>query len=243
MTVDKRIICLTFLVLVFTSQALKPPVGTPEWYTRIGGGPILGFYSIYKKHAISPSPKMSASLFIKKERSIGFTYKAFVSVGAEYMIHGLNFRSYYFDQDTLQLYGGDFPHRYALYVHELHFPLQVKFTAKSTLNSRFTPYFSLGYCPRLLVMGSVTVSQDGTDLYGEQVNMKFRHPFISNKLNSCMMGAIGIQTNRSRGERNTFFAELCFKYGFSPYYFHTSYSASSLYIQSSHLALNIGVAF
>ncbi len=237
------LITLLLFLTCTVSYALKPPYGTPEWYTRLGASPVLGFYSVYQKHAINPSAKMSFNFFIKRERSIGFTYKAFVSVGAEYFVHGLNFRSYYFTQDTLQIYTGDFPYRYSLYIHELQFPIQVKFTANSTLNSRFTPYFSLGYSPRILLLGSVNISQEGTDVFGETVSMKFKHPLFSNKINSCIQASLGIQTNRSRGERNTFFAEIFFRYGFSPYYFETAYAASSLYINSSHLGLTVGIAF
>ncbi|MBL7917215.1 MAG: hypothetical protein JNM96_02385, partial [Bacteroidia bacterium] len=200
------------------ASGIQPSYGKPEKMTRFGIAPVIGFYSLNTKHAISPKSRMSFALFLKRERSMDKSYKAFISVGAEYFFHGLNFKSYYFSQDTLQLYDESFGYSYSMFVHELNVPVQAKFTFKSTNNSKFTPYFSLGYVPRLLLSANLSVSQDGNNVVSENVNLKFKNPLFYSKLNSYASLSFGIQSNRTRSESVTVFMELNYKYGFSPYY-------------------------
>ncbi len=169
--------------------------------------------------------------------------KTFFSVGLEYFIHGVNYRSYYFAQDTLQLYDTSFSYTYRSYIHELQLPLQVKFAFNSTTNSLFSPYVTIGYHLRYLLSSVVKVEQDGNVVSNKAVDMKFKNPFLTSRMNSAVGIAIGFQSNRTRTNGTTFFVEAAYKYGFSPYFFKESYSASSVYINSMHLGLNIGIGF
>ncbi len=233
--------CFSEVILFATNPF--PAYGKPEKYTRFGIAPVIGFYSLNTKHAISPKARMSFAVFLKRERSMDKSYKAFISYGAEYLFHGVNFKSYYFSQDTLQLYDESFSYSYAMFIHELNIPIQAKFTFKSTTNSRLTPYISIGYIPRIFLSSNLTISKDGNNVKSETINLKFKNPFLSSKINSFASLSFGIQSNRTRNESVTVFMELNYKYGFSPYYFNTNYSPSSLFINSSHLSLNIGIAF
>lgn len=236
-------IIFTLLIGVVTAYASIPGNGSRDSYFRFGIAPVVGFYSLQTKHAVAPKAKMSFSAFAKKEWSIDRRNQTFFSVGLEYFMHGLNYRSYYFDQDTLQLYDKSFAYTYRLNIHEVNIPLQIKFTFNSTTNSLFTPYVSIGYHLRYLAFTSMKIEEDGTSIKSDHVNMKFRNPLISNKLNSFAGLNFGFQNHRTRNNSATFFVELSYRYGFSSFYFKENYSASSLYINSAHLSLNIGIGF
>lgn len=217
--------------------------GGRERYTRFGIAPVVGFYSLYTKHAVSAKARMSFSTFLKREQSVDRSNRLFFSYGFEYFIHGLTYRSYYFDQDTLQLYDESFLYSYRLNVHELNFPLQAKLTFNSTSNSLFSPYVCVGYHLRYLAVANLDIEQDGNFINGDRVDLKFRTPFLSKKINSFVGLSLGFQSNRTRSNSLTFFAEIQYKYGFSQYSFKQNYSASAVYINSQHLSFNIGVAF
>lgn len=214
-----------------------------EKYTRVGIAPVIGFYSLYSKHAINPKARMSFSAFVKREQSMDRSNRLFFSVGFEYFLHGVNYRSYYFNQDTLQLYNGSFDYSYRLYMHELNLPVQAKLAFNSTTNSLFSPYVSIGYHLRYIAATNLIVEQDGNFVNGDRVDMKFRTPFLNNKINSFVGISLGFQSNRTRSSSVTFFAEVQYKYGFSQYSFKQNYSASAVYINSQHLSFNIGVGF
>lgn len=240
-----RFYLLIFTLLLGSASAFTtiPGNGTRDSYLRFGIAPVVGFYSLQTKHGIAPKSRMSFSAFIKKEWSIDHSNQTFFSVGLEYFLHGVNYRSYYFDQDTLQLYDQSFEYTYRLYVNEVNLPLQVKYAFNSTTNSLFTPYISIGYHLRYLASSSLKIEKDGALIKSDHVDMKFKNPFITNKVNSFAGLNLGFQNHRTRSNSITIFVELSYRYGFSPFYFKENYSANSLFIHSSHLSLNIGVGF
>ncbi|MFO0358176.1 MAG: hypothetical protein ACK50A_14580 [Sphingobacteriaceae bacterium] len=233
----------SLLFFVVSSYCSYGGNGSRDAYTRIGVAPVIGFYKLDTKHASTPRSRMSFSGFIKREWSIDRSNQLFISIGGEYFLHGLSAKTYYFDQDTLQLYTGEFNYSYKLYFTEVNLPIQAKFTFKSTTNSLVTPYFTAGYHLRYITSTSLKVEQEGALIKSDFVDTKFKNPFILNQMNSFIGLCFGLQNNRTRSNSITFFAEASFKYGFSPYSFKEKYSPSSLYINSTHLALNIGVGF
>lgn len=242
----KRKFYVVFICLIcfaFRSYSDIPRSRSKEAFTRLGIAPVVGFYSLQTKHAIAPKSRMSLSVFAKREWSMDRSNKTFFSIGIEYFFHGLNYRSYYFDQDTLQIYDESFGYTYRIYMNELQLPIQAKFAFNSTTNSLFSPYATIGYHLRYLVSNSLRVEQDGNLAKTDFVEMQFKNPLFTSKLNSSVGIAFGFQSNRTRSNATTFFLEVAYRYGFSPYYFRESYSASSVFINSSHLSLNIGVGF
>lgn len=236
------IICLIGIIPSYFSGPSKGRSGK-EAFTRFGIAPVVGFYSLQTKHAVAPKSRMSLALFVKREWSMDRANKTYFSIGLEYFFHGVNYRSYYFDQDTLQLYDGSFAYTYRIYMNEIQLPIQAKFAFNSTTNSLFSPYMTLGYHLRYLVSNTLRVEQDGNLIKTDYVDMVFKNPFITPKLNSSVGVALGFQSNRTRNNGTTFFIEAAYKYGFSPYSFKETYSASTVFINSSHLALNIGIGF
>ncbi len=211
--------------------------------TRIHFGPLIGFYKINPHHAVSPSPKMSASIGFKREEKVGRDFKTFFLFGVDYVFHGLNFRSYYFDPDTFKIYDKSFSYTYSLFIQELNVPLQAKYLFKREDNSLFSPYVIAGYHLRYLLPGILKVTQDGNEIRKDQPEMKFKTPLISPQMNAFVSLGIGWQKNSLSSSKGSFFVELNYRYGFSALYFQTDYSASSLYINGSHLNLQLGFKF
>jgi hypothetical protein len=232
------IICLGMLSTLASFSQVKR-----DAYTRVGIAPVIGFYKLKSYHAVNPKAGMSFSAFIKREQSFDKSNRAFLSIGLEYLFHTVSYRSYYFNQDTLQLYDGGLNYHYRLNISEFNLPIQAKLTFKSTTNSLYTPYVSAGYNLRYIVDAQARIDQDGAKVKDEYVNLKFQTPFLYEKLNSSLCASFGVQNHRTRSNSTTVFLEICYRYGFSAYYFQTRYSASSVFISSQHLSLNIGLGF
>lgn len=236
-------ISLVLLCLIFLSTSRIFSQTKRDAYTRVGIAPVIGFYKLKSYHAINPKARMSFLAFVKREKSFDRYNRAFLSIGLEYLLHGVSYRSYYFSQDTLQIYDGSLGYQYRLNIGELNLPLQAKLTFKSTTNSLYTPYVSAGYNLRYMVDAKAKVDQDGVQIKDEFVHLKFQTPFLYEKLNSSVCASVGIQNHRTRSNSATIFIELSYRYGFSAYYFKTNYSASAVFINSQHLSLNIGLGF
>jgi hypothetical protein len=232
------------LFLVFSKSIMShPPSRSAGAGIRFFFGPSYGFYTINKNHSQNASSRMSLVAGFRKEVMIGNDHKTFFLFGADYFFHGLNFQSYYFKPDSLQLYDKKFAYSYALNMHEVSLPLQMKFSFTRENNSVFSPYLLIGYHLRYLLHANINVTQNGNRVVKDALPMKFKNPLILDQLNSAISISAGWQKNSVNKSSASFFAELNYRYGFSPYYFQTNYSASSLFINSSHLSLLLGVKF
>lgn len=240
-----RGIILLFL-LFFGNECLclgSPPSGTRGSSTRIFLGPAYGFYSLNKNHASSPVPKMSALAGFRREVRIDREFRTFFLFGADYFFHGVNYKSYYFKPDSLQLYDKTFGYDYSLFIHEIDLPLQVKYSFTRENNSMFSPYVMVGYHLRYLLPGILKVTQNGTNIRSDNTDLVFKNPFLDKHINSFVSVTGGWQKNSFNSSRSSFFIELNFRYGFSPYYFEKSYAATSLYTSAIHLSLLVGLKF
>jgi hypothetical protein len=230
-----------FSIHAFPGESPAPKKGGNG--NRLYFGPVVGFYSINKKHAINPSQKMSATFGFKRELNVGRDYKVFFLIGVDYFFHGLNFRSYYFRPDTLQVYDKSFGYNYSLFIHELNLPLQFKYLFKREDNSLFSPYVSFAYHLRYLLPGNLKITENGNKIKDDSPDVKFKNPLIIDKLNAFVSIGLGWQKNSLTSSKGSFFVELNYRYGFSAYYFETDYAPSSLYINSTHLSILLGLKF
>jgi len=232
---------LFFLIpaLIF-SQSSKKRSGNGN---RIYFGPAIGIYTINKNHAINPVQKISGVFGFKREQRLGRDYRTFFLFGFEYFFHGINFRSYYFEPDTIQLYDKSFGYNYSLFLHELNLPLQAKFLFKREDNSLFSAYVIAGYHLRYLLPGNLKITQNGPKIKDDNPDVKFKNALLYNKINSFVSIGLGWQKNSLSSSKGSFFAELSCRYGFSPYFFETTYSPSSLYIKGTHIILQLGAKF
>lgn len=225
---------------VVFSQSSKKRSGNGN---RIYFGPVVSLYSINKNHAVNPVQKISGVVGFKREQRLGRDYRTFFLVGCEYFFHGVNFRSYYFPPDTVQLYDKSFGYTYTLFIHELNLPLQVKYLFKREDNSLFSGYVVAGYHLRYLMPGTLKVKQNGSKVMDDNPDLKFKNALLYNKINSFVSLGIGWQKNSLSSSRGSFFVELNCRYGFSPYYFESTYAPSSLYINAVHISLQLGSKF
>lgn len=208
--------------------------------TRIGISPVLGLYFPNSNHTTSARQKMSFCVSIKEEIRLTKHNRDFLWIGAEYMFHGVNFKSYYFYADSLQLYT---PERqrftYDLTFHEIDFPVQLKHSFVKETNTIFSSYVFGGYCYRWLVASQLKVSENGNEIINQAEQVTFKSPAF-NPVNSSFLNlGVGFQKNTLL-RHNAVFAELQFKYALSPMQFFESYAPSSMYINGHYIYITVG---
>jgi hypothetical protein len=243
----KRIAYIVFFLFTFSSAFVYarrgPQPGTRARGLRFNFGPSIGIYSINTHHAQGPVPRMSAMAGFKKELRCDRKFKTFFLFGFDYFFHGLSYKSYYFSPGSIQLYDKNFDYTYKLFIQELDIPLQIKYSFTRENNSLYSPYVMMGYHLRYMLPARVTVSQSGNVVSNRMEQMNFRNPLINPNMNAFLSATFGLQKNTINNSHTGFFIEGTVRYGFSQYYFSTSYSASSMYINAVHLSLLLGFKF
>lgn len=242
----KYFIILCFSVIIKNSIAqedggkkLRNKRKNPITKTRISVSPVISIYKPNKHHTSNTSQKKAFCFSIKEEIRLTPENKDFLFVGIEYMLHGLNFNSYYFYDDSLKLYNTNMNYNYKLILHEVDFPIQLKHSFQKETNAIFTSYVYAGYCYRWMIKNNLIVENNGTELINKSENIIFKSPAF-NPINSSFLSVgIGFQKNMPLHYR-AIFAELQFKYGLSPFYFHENFTPNNLYISSHFLNFTIG---
>ncbi len=237
-----RTFCVLFALLFNTALCFAAPP-LRKGGTRLFFGPAVGFYTINKNHAINPVQRTSVLAGLRREQRIGQEFKTYLLFGVDYFFHGVGFNSYYFKPESLKIYDKSFAYRYNLSFHELNLPLQFKYLFKREDNSLFSPYAVAGYHLRYLVFTQLSISGEGNEVHSDQPDLQFKNPLLWNKLNSAVSIGLGWQKNRISRSRGSFFVEVNFRYCFSPYYFEADYAPSSLFINSTHIHLLLGLKF
>lgn len=208
--------------------------------TRIGLSPIIGLYSLNKNHALDAKQKMAFCISLKEEIKLSRDNRNFLFVGAEYMLHGLSFKSYFFYADSLQLYTADRKRfKYDLTIHEIDFPIQIKHSFVNETNSVFSSYIFGGYCYRWLVASYLKVSENGNNIINRTEHLTFKIPAFTPVNNSFFNVGIGFQQNKLVKHKSVF-AELQFKYALSPMQISESFAPSSLYINGHFFYITVG---
>ena len=244
----KALLFLFVIAFSYSSYSLLPPAfkyaaKSSSKGIRLSFGPVLGFYTINQNHAKNPVQKPSVLFSFRKEVRLSRDYKAYFLYGFEYFFHGLNFQSYYFNQDTLQLYDKKFSYSYSLFIQEITIPLQFKYSFKRENNNLYTPYMMIGYHLRYLLPGNLKVTQNGNLVKNDEPGLKFEHPLLSDQMNAYISASLGWQRNHTATSKVGFFIELNYRYGFSNYYFTRDYAPTSLFMNSTHLTLQLGLKF
>lgn len=237
---------IIFLFLLLSSYFLfsnVPPSGVNGVGLRISGGPGLTFYRMFTQHAEYTGQKLSGYASVIKEIRMDKGHRMFLHTGAAYQFYGFNMRSYYFDQDTLRLYDKNFNYNYSISMHEIFLPLHFKMAFNKENNSLYSGYFIAGYDLRYLLPAKVNVDQEGSSVHSSTENIKFKLPLLGYSINSGVCFALGWQKNTINNSRSGFFTELRFRYGFSRLYFHSDYSANSIYFSATQLNLVLGIKF
>ncbi len=208
--------------------------------TRIGFSPVIGLYTANKNITSGSRQKMSFCFSIKEEISISKRHRDFFWIGAEYMFHGINFKSYYFYADSLQLYTADRERfAYDITMHEIDFPIQFKHSFTNETNSLSSLYIFGGYCYRWLLSSSLAVSENGNDIINQSEKITFKNPAFSSINSSFLNLGAGFQKNNLKTMRAVF-AELQFKYALSPLKVYESFTPSNLYFNGHFIYITVG---
>jgi hypothetical protein len=246
MPIRKYIIVLILLSLSSSFFAFTiPPFGKNAHGKgiRLSIGPSLGIYAINKNHSSNLMPGPGVHFSYKKEIRFGRDYRTFFLYGFDYFFHTLSFQSYYFTQDTLKLYNKKFLYKYSMFLQEINIPFNVKYSFRRENNSQYTPYFMIGYHLRFMLPADLKISRNGEQLKTDSPTMKFKNYLIAEQMNAYLSAALGWQRNNTTSSKVGIFIEVNYRYGFSPYYFVSKYAASSLFINSSHVSLQVGMKF
>ena len=233
---------LTINLFAFGNNA--PPQSKSPNATRISFGSSYGFYLINTHHAKMDIQNPSFNFGIRREMKVDREFKTFFAFGIEYFMHGLNYYSYFFKPDSLKLYDKSLMnYKYSLFIHELGLPLQLKILFKRSDNSLFSPYITLGYHLRYLMTSNLLIYKNGELFKKDSPELSFRNSLLGNKLGFFVSGSFGWQKNNLASSKHSFFIELNYKYGFSSYSFQRDYSATSMFINGTHLSLLMGLKF
>ncbi len=238
-------ILFAFTFLVASAQEdggkrLRNTRKNPRVKTRIGISPVIGLYKTNKNHTADTRPKMAFNISLKEEIRLDRNNKDFLMIGAEYMFHGLNFNSYYFYSDSLQLYTPDrLRYKYSLTIHEVDFPIQLKHSFQKETNTIFSSYIFAGYCYRWLIESNLKVTENGNELVNQREPLKFKSPAFNSVNSSFLNIGAGFQKNTTL-MHNAVYAEIQFRYGLSPFYFNESFAPSSMFTNSHFIMLTVG---
>jgi hypothetical protein len=216
---------------------------SPRMRSRVYIAPVVSSYKINRNHASSPRQKMSGAIGIKEEVRLSEAHNFFFLFGIEYMVHGLNFNSYYFKKDSIQLYTGEFNSTYNLYLHEVDIPIQMKVSFNRENNSLYSPYIMLGYHFRTMLAGNLNVKQNGESIDKRVEKITFKNSLFNERCNTFISLTLGVQKNNPNTQRKCIFAELNYRWGFSPYLLTDHFTPSSLYINGNHLSICLGIKF
>ena len=242
MQVPKYIVLLIACIALFFSVELRAQKRSGNGW-RYNIGTSLNNYTLNDKHGINPKQRLNLTFGIRRELRVTRDYKSFVLFGAEYLLHGVNYESYYFAKDTLKLYDRKYDYDYHLTMQEIHLPFEFKYLLRRVDNSPFSPYFLVGYHLRYLMPAFVNVSKDGKVYQRDTPNLQFRTWLINPKVNASLCLALGWQMNKLGNKHRSFFAEANFQYGFSDYFFASEYSANAMYINCIQATVNLGAKF
>ena len=243
----KYILCILFSSAFLSFQAqedggkrLRNSRKNPVVKTRISFSPAIGLYKTNKNHTSGTRPKMAFCFSVKEEIRLNKSNTSFLMIGAEYMMHGLSFNSYYFYEDSIKFYNGKMSARYDLRLHELDFPIQLKYSFAKETNAIFSSYVFAGYCYRWLIANNLKVVKDGETMVDRQELLKFKSPAFNTMNSSCLNAGVGIQKNTAL-THNAVFAELQFRYALSPFYFNESFAPTSMYMNGHFILLTVGI--
>ena len=232
--------CVCFLPLVASEFPRQPRHKGSGNGNRLSIGTSINFYRINLNHAAAPRQKPNFMLGFRRELRMSNDYKTYLLFGADYYFHGLGFKSYYFEPGTIQVYDKNFAYDYTLFINEIQLPIQVKYMLRAEDNSIYSPYFMFGHHFRYMLPGILQVRDQGKLIKDEIADVKFKTALISKRVNSTVSASLGWQKNKLGPSKKSFFAEFNIQYGFSDYFFSTTYSANSLFINCTQVTFLVG---
>lgn len=241
-------LCCLFIIALAHAQgnngkSLRVKNKNPLVKTRVSISPVLGLYFPNKHHTNKARQKMAYSISLKEELRLNKKYTDFIFVGVEYLYHGVNFNSYYFYADSLQLYTPSrLKYTYSLTFHEIDFPLQIKHSFQNESSSILSGYVYAGYNYRWLLASNLNVSESGNQLIDQKEKVTFKSPAFNPYCSSFITFGGGFQKN-TPVRHNAVFAEIQFKYALSPMQIKETFAPSSLFVNGHMLYLTVGVKF
>jgi hypothetical protein len=208
--------------------------------TSFSFSPMIGFYNTNIHHTANPTSKKAINVSLRKEFCLDKSGQNFLIIGIEYLFHGVNFKSYYFYEDSLKLYVPNrLNYQYMLTVNELNFPIQLKYSFQKENNTKFSSHIFGGYCHRWLMKGKLQVTDNERELENQSATLSFKNSLLSPVNSSFLTIGFGCQKNMPSINKSIFI-ETQYRYDLSAFYFEKSFAPTSLFINSKMLLITIG---
>lgn len=231
---------LLFVFSVYVFALFSHPK-YPLRFSKFNTGILLQRYYYNTFHSKDVSSGISFILGLHQEFAVdGTKNKNFISIGAEYIYQSFSFYSYYFTQDTFRLYNGQMNFKYHVNFNEVGVPIMYKHNFSRENNDVHGIFFSVGYVYRIILPSQVYVSSDGINAGNSSIRPVFKIPVFSKYANSYAHISIGFQKNNPQGKMKMYM-ELFGRYGFSPFFIRTGYTANNLYFGNYFIGVSLGV--
>ena len=199
-------------------QQVTPQIPTNKRHlkTRLDLGLVLAFYN-NDPHYTNSTQSTGAYTFGAREE-IPILRKASILFGFDFIGEGFTFNSYYFWPGYSFLYDGNEIYKHTLSIDEFQFPLEWKSSFTPETKNVRTLYFVVGYIYRYVVYDNaiITNNNNGRFVYEGQNNLSFKYPDFTYQGSSIIELGLGYQRNTFKNG-NSFFIELDYKYGLSPF--------------------------
>lgn len=239
----KSIYIYLFCLIPFLVFCQNQRAGDPKKiYTRVLGGPDIGFYANNNFHSSNTRPGVAFYAGVIEEAHI--IENIYASAGLEYQYNSMSFNSYYMAPGYQYLYNQKFDYNYNLNMQEARINLLMRLTSKTELTKPYTAYMEGGYVLRYLIntQMKVTSNLSGQTLFNGTTHPDFVGTTLNNNFSSGLKINAGIQHNFLRSHR-AWFIQVSFMYGLAHFLVHESFTPASLYISSSFAQLGLGYKF
>jgi hypothetical protein len=210
----------------------------PHFFTHISGTAFYSLYQNNKNHTKATTPLFSGSVCAREEWR--FSTSGAVVAGAEFLMHGLKFKSYYFAPGRSFLYNKDFDYRYKLNLYEFDFPLLLRANMVGKKRKPAEGYFEVGAALRYLFSSKIKVNDSTNIVLTEKpAEPEFENPLLSKRMSMFMQLNGGVQFY-SDDHYSGLFIEFNFRYAPIRFLVRESFTPTGLYIQSFHAGFGIG---
>ncbi len=239
------VICVLLNITLFAkSDPLSINYKGNQHQFRIG---VYTPYCIYTPNMYvtkNISQKIGVGLSITNEISLNASHKDFLLVGVEYFMHGINFTSFYFYQDSTRYYTENRKtNNYSVMFHEIDIPILFKHSFHNESNKLHSLFIYGGYIHRFLLLSQISILDNtGKKLVDNTITPTFSNPAFINFMSSFLSIGFGFQKNTQK-ESKAFFIDVGFRYALSGINLTEQYMPIDLNINNHFINLMIGYKF
>jgi hypothetical protein len=250
MILKKNILFFCFLVVAVTTQAqslggdVLPSPKNIKLRSRVSLMPILSFYNPHPVYMANPKALAGYGASYKAEFKFkrGSTFK--LIAGAEYLMEGFKFDSYYFPVGTTQYYDKNYNYTHTLRIHQLYFPFMFKQGFNDEDQKQNSLYICAGWAWRYLLGSSSKITNKATSEveWRGLSALTAQHRFLMDNAGSCLLAGWGWEHRMSdMGSAVTF--EVFYRYNLSRVQYVGNNNSNAILFKNNNLTVGVGYEF